>query len=43
MLLNSQPTLMYIDHLKRGAGGVLSHDEGCLGLKKGSVYPSKMT
>ena len=25
-LLNSKTTLMYIDHLKKGAGGYLSHD-----------------
>ena len=28
---------MYIDRLKRGAGGILSRDEGTSGLKKGSV------
>ena len=26
---------MYIDHLKRGAGGILSHDEGCFGSQEG--------
>ena len=26
---------MYIDHLKRGAGGVLSHDEGYFGSQEG--------
>ena len=34
---NSKTTLMYIDHLKRGAGGILSHDEGYFGSQKGSV------
>ena len=26
---------MYIDHLKRGAGGILSHDEGYFGSQEG--------
>ena len=26
---------MYIDHLKRGAGGILSHDEGYFGSEEG--------
>ena len=34
-LLNSKTPLMYIDHLKRGAGGVLSHDEGYFGSQEG--------
>ena len=28
---------MYIDHLKRGAGGILSHDEEYFGSQEGSV------
>ena len=28
---------MYIDRLKRGAGGILSHDEGYFGSQEGSV------
>ena len=28
---------MYIDHLKRGAGGIWVMMKGTLGLKKGSV------
>ena len=34
-LLNSKTTLMYTDHLKRGAGGILSHDEGYFGSQDG--------
>ena len=34
-LINSITTLMYIDHLKRGAGGILSHDEGYFGSQEG--------